>query len=116
MFSKKYFQDRSILFLNLVVILGAIINVIAVTLRINTSQSIAIIRYQVALGLAGFQRASVVQLYSFAIAALLMAAVAVLLSARLYKQRRSLSLLILWLTIIALVFNLIVSGAILNLQ
>ena len=104
------------LFLNLVVVLGAIINVIAVTLRVNTSQSIAIIRYQVALGLAGFQRASVLQLYSFAVAAVLMAIVAVILSARLYKLRRNLSLLVLWLTIIALLFNLIVSGAILNLQ
>ena len=116
MFTKKYFQDRPILFLNLIVILGSIINVIAVVLRINTSQSIAIIRYQVALGLAGFQRASVSQLYSFAAAAILMAIVAVILSARLYKLRRNLSLLILWLTIIALLFNLIVSGAILNLQ
>lgn len=116
MFSKKYFQDRPILFLNLVVVLGALINVIATVLRVNTSQPVVIIRYQVSLGLAGFQRANTVQLYSFAIAAILIATVAVILSARMYQKRRSLSIMILSLSVIALLFNLIVSGAILNLQ
>ena len=116
MFTKKYFQDRPVLFLNLLVVLGALITVIATTLRIDTSKTAAIFRYQTALGLAGFQRADVTELYSFAIAAIVIAAVAIFVSARLYKQRRSLSLLVLSLTIIALLFNLIVSGAILNLQ
>lgn len=116
MFTKKYFQDRTILFLNLIVIIGATINVIAVMLRINTSQSIAIIRYQVALGMAGFQRASVVQLYSFPLMALVIALAAILISARLYHKRRALGVLFLVLAVIALFFNLIVSGAILNLQ
>jgi hypothetical protein len=116
MFTKKYFQDRPILFLNLIVVLLTLIDIIATVLRIDTSQSIAIIRYRVALGLAGFQRAGVFQLYGFALAAVLIAAVAIILSARLYNQRRSLSILILSLTLIALFFNLVVSGAILNLQ
>lgn len=116
MFTKKYLQDRPILFLNLVVILGAIINVLAIVLRIDTSKSVAIIRYRTSLDLAGFDRSSVSDLYSFAIAALLFAVLAVVLSAKMYSQRRMLSLLLLSLTIIALVFNLIVSGAILNLQ
>lgn len=116
MFTKKYLQDRPILFLNLIVILGAIINVLAIVFRIDTSQSVAIVRYRMALDLAGFDRAGVAQLYSFALAAVLFAVVAVFLSTRLYSQKRALSLLILSLTIIALIFNLIVSGAILNLQ
>ncbi len=116
MFTKKYFQDRPILFLNLVVVLGALINVIAVSLRIDTSQSVATVRYQAALGLSGYPKGSVTELYSFIIFALLIAIVAIVLSARLYSQRRALSLLILTLTVIALLFNLIVSGAILNLQ
>lgn len=116
MFTKKYFQDRPILFLNLVVILGAIINVIAVSLRIDTSRTAAIIRYESELGLSGFPKGTVTDLYGFAIVAVLAAIVAIILSARLYTQRRSLSLAVLSLTIIALLFNLIVSGAILNLQ
>ena len=116
MFTKKYFQDRPILFLNLVVVLGALINVIATTLRIDTSRQVSIIRYQAALGLSGYPKGGLIELYGFAAFAVLVAVVAVLLSARLYKQQRSLSLLILWLTIVLLLFNLIVSGAILNLQ
>ncbi|MEI6237270.1 MAG: hypothetical protein WCP03_01555 [Candidatus Saccharibacteria bacterium] len=116
MFTKKYFQDRPILFLNLIVVLGALINVISTVLRIDASQKIVILRYQVALGLAGFQRGDVLQLYSFALVALLMAIVATFISARLYHQRRALSILILSLTIVALFFNLVVSDAILKLQ
>jgi hypothetical protein len=116
MFTKKYFQDRPILFLNLIILLGAVINMLAVLLRVNTGQSIAIIRYQTSLGLAGFERADAYQLYSFAVMAVLLSIVAVILSARVYKLRRYLSIMILSLTIIALLFNLIVSGAILNLQ
>jgi len=116
MFTKKYFQDRTILFLNLAIILGAVINIVATVLRVNTSQAVAIIRYQVSLGLAGFQRADIIQLYSFALMALVIAITAVLISAKIYHRRRILSVLILSLSLIALFFNLIVSGAILNLQ
>ena len=116
LFSKKYFQDRPILFLNLVVILGAISNVIAVVLRIDTSQQVTTIRYQLALGLGGFTRGEPTELYSFALVAIIIAVAAILFSARLYWMRRSLSIVVLCLAIIALLFNLIVSGAILNLQ
>lgn len=116
MFTKKYFQDRPILFLNLVVILGALINIITVSLRIDTSRTAAIIRYQSELGLGGFPKGSNTELFSFAIIAVVIAAVAIFMSARLYHQRRTLSLLILSLSVVALLFNLIVSGSILNLQ
>jgi hypothetical protein len=116
MFTKKYFQDRPILFLNLVVVLGAVMNVIAVLIRVDTSQSSAVIRYQAELGLSGFPLGSSSELYSFALAAVLMAFVAIFMSAKLYSVRRSLSLTLLSLTLIALLFNLVVSGAILNLQ
>lgn len=116
MFTKKYFQDRPILFLNLVVVLGALINIIATTLRIDTSRSVSIVRYQAALGLSGYPKGNVAELYSFAAFALLVAVVAIILSARLYKRERALSLLVLCLTIVVLLFNLIVAAAILNLQ
>ena len=116
MFTKKYFQDRPILFLNLVVVLGSLINIIAVLLRVDTSRDVSIVRYQAALGLSGYPKGSVAELYSFAVFAVLVTAISVFLSARLYTQKRALSVLLLWLTIITLFFNLIVSGAILNLQ
>jgi ABC-type long-subunit fatty acid transport system fused permease/ATPase subunit len=116
MFTKKYFQDRTILFLNFIVLLGATVNVVATVLRIDTTQAVSIIRYQVSLGLAGFQRADVIQLYSFAIMALIISITAIVVSAKMHRRRRNLSVLVLSLAIVALFFNLIVSGAILNLQ
>ena len=116
MFSKKYFQDRPILFLNLVVILGGIINIIATVLLIDTSRTAATIRYESTLGLGGFPKGTPVDLYSFAFVALLITFVAVFMSARLYAHHRLLSILILSLSIVALLFNLIVAQAILNLQ
>jgi hypothetical protein len=116
MFTKKYFQDRPILFLNLVVVLGSFINIIAVLLRVDTSRDVSIVRYQAALGLSGYPKGSVTELYSFAIFAALITIICIFLSARLYTQKRALSVWLLWLTITALFFNLIVSGAILNLQ
>lgn len=115
-FSKKYFQDRPILFLNLIVVLGALINVLSVIMRIDTSQSVTVIRYQVALGLSGFAKGDPTVLYSFALLAVIIAISAILLSARIYWLRRSVSIVVLILAIIALFFNLIVSGVILNLQ
>ncbi len=116
LFSKKYFQDRPILFLNLIVSLGALFNVISVILRLDTSQTIAITRYQLALGLAGFERGSTTELYGFAVFAVVIAVAAIFISARVYFIKRPLSIVILSLTIVALLFNLIVSSAILNLQ
>lgn len=100
----------------MLVVLGALINIISVVLRIDTSQTVAITRYQVALGLAGFERGSPAELYSFALAAIIIAVVTILLSARVYWLRRPISIVVLALGVVALFFNLIVSGAILNLQ
>lgn len=116
MFEKKYFQDRPILFLNLVVILGALINIIAPLAWIDTSQSVATVRYIAALDIAGYIQGGATELYGFAVFSAIISVVAILVSARLYSQKRALSLLILSLTIIVLLFNLIISGAILNLQ
>jgi hypothetical protein len=113
LFSKKYFQDRPVLFLNLIVVLGALINIITVALRIDTSKTVTITRYQAAFN--SFDRGGVIEVYAFLFAAILIAATAIILSARLYWSQRSTSLVILMLAIIALLFNLIVSGAILNL-
>ncbi len=116
MFTKKYFQDRTMLFLNFIVLLGAVVNVVATAIRIDTTQSVSIIRYQVSLGLAGFERASVSQLYGFVIMAVVVAITSILVSAKVYRRRRTLSILVLSLAVVALFFNLIISGAILNLQ
>ena len=116
MFTKKYLQDRPILFLNITVVALLLLNIIASILRIDTSKSVSIIRYQVAAGQAGFYRAEPYELFGFAIAAVVFSVLAIFLSTKLYTQQRMMSLLLLSLTIIVLIFNFIVSNAIFNLQ
>jgi hypothetical protein len=114
LFSKKYFQDRPVLFLNLLVVLGALMNIITM-LFIDTSQTVTTIRYDVVTGVA-LDRGSPTELYSFALAAVIIAMTAILLSARVYWQRRSVSLVVLSFAIVALFFNLIVSSMLLAIQ
>lgn len=107
LFSKKYFQDRPILFLNLLVVLGALTNILN-TLFIDTSQTVTTLRYRVATNEA-LDRGSPVELYSFALFAIIIAMTAILLSARVYWMRRAISIVILSLAIVALIFNFIVT-------
>lgn len=116
LFTKKYFQDRLLLLLNITVVLLAVFGVLVVLFRIDTSQSVAIIQYQSQLGLAGFERASSIQLYSFAAASILFAAAAIFLSPRLFHIKRYLSVACLSLTILTLILNIIVSFSVLSLQ
>jgi len=116
MFTKKYFQDRPILFLNIAIVATALLNVIVSVIRIDTSKPVAIIRYQASEQLTGYSRADTNDLYSFAIASILFALVAIFLSTKLFTQSRMLSMLLLSLTLIVLVFTFVVSNAIYNLR
>lgn len=116
MFTKKYFQDRSILFLNIAIAAATLLNVIVAVIRIDTSKPVAIIRYQTTEQLTGYSRADTNDLYSFAIASILFAIVAIFLSTKLYTQKRMLSMVLLSLTLVVLVFTFVVSNAIYNLR
>lgn len=116
MFTKKYFQDRTILFLNIAIVAVTLLNVIVAVVRIDTSKTVAIVRYQPYELLTGYSRASTTDLYSFAVASLFFAAVALLLSAKFFTQKRLMSVMLLSLTLIVLVFNFVVSNAIYNLR
>lgn len=116
MFTKKYLQDRPILFLNVFVVAITLLNLVSGLLRIDTGKNLAIVRYKVAEGLDGYERADPYYLYNFIIVALVLAGVGILLSTKLYKQKRFMSIMLLSLTAVVLVFNFIVSTAIYNLQ
>lgn len=116
MFTKKYFQDRPILFLNIAIVAVTLLNVIAAVIRIDTSKPVAIIRYQSSELLTGYSRADTADLYSFAVAAVLFTSVAIFVSARFFTQKRMMSVLLLSLTLIVLVFLFVVSNAIYNLR
>jgi sugar phosphate permease len=116
MFTKKYFQDRTILFLNIAIAAITLLNVIAAIIRIDTTKQVEIIRYQTTEQLAGYSRADAIDLYSFAVASLLFTVVAVFLSAKFFTQKRMMSVLLLSLTLIVLIFTFVVSNAIYNLR
>lgn len=116
MFTKKYFQDRSILFLNIAIVAVTLLNVIAAVIRIDTGKPVAIIRYQSSELLTGYSRADTTDLYSFAVASVLFAAVAIFLSAKFFTMKRMMSVLLLALTLVVLVFAFIVSNAVYNLR
>jgi len=116
MFSKKYFQDRLILFLHIAVVATALLSVVASLLRIDTTKSVTIVRYEVIKGLAGYSRADTLELYSFAIAAILIPAISIFIAAKVYSMQRALSVVVLLLALIVLFFLFVVSGAIYNLQ
>ena len=117
MFTKKYLQDRPILFLNLLIVSLSAITVISSFVSVDTSKQLAIVSYNLAEGLDGYTKTdNIYELYYFAFVSVLITAVAVFLSTKLYKQKRMMSLMLLALTVIVLVFNLIVSLAIFNLQ
>lgn len=116
MFTKKYFQDRTILFLNIAIGAVTLLNIIAAIIRIDTTKQVEIIRYQTVEQLAGYSRADATDLYSFAVASLLFTGVAVFLSAKFFTQKRMMSVLLLSLTLIVLIFTFVVSNAIYNLR
>jgi hypothetical protein len=117
MFTKKYLQDRPILFLNLFLMSVTTLTIISSFITVDTSKQLAIVSYRLAEGLDGYEKTdNIYELYSFALAAIIFTAVAVFLSTKLYKQKRMMSLLLLSLTAIVLIFNFVVSLAIFNLQ
>ena len=113
---KSYIHDKVTVFFNLVVILLGVFNSLLVVLRVDTTQSVAIIRNNTTLGLAGFERASSAALYQFLLIALLITIGNTIVSIRVHTIKRGLSLMVLGLTIVALVFLIVISTAILGLH
>jgi len=113
---KSYINDKVVVFFNLVVILLGIFNSLLIVLRVDTTQSVAIIRNNTTLGLAGFERASSSALYQFLLIALLITIGNTVVSIRVHNIKRGVSLTVLGLTIVALVFLTIISTAILGLH
>ena len=114
---KKYLQDRPILFMNILSIFLALFGILATLIRVDTGSSTAIIRYEVWKGIiTGGVQGSVYELYSFAGISLIIIIGGLFLAYRLNKLERSFAVVTLFLVIVALIFNIIVSNAILNLQ
>jgi hypothetical protein len=113
---RAYIHDKIAIFLNLVLVLLAIFNVLLVLLKVDTSRSSAIIANNTLLGLAGFDKTAVSGLYQFAIIPVVIVAIQSFLAWRLHSTKRQLALMTLGFGIIAVIFSIVVSGAILEVN
>ncbi len=113
---KKYLNDKAVFFLLLANGLLTVLSVLYIGLRVDASQASAIVSYRATLGISGFYSGRPSELYSFALFALIVTAVNVVLSMRLFSFRRVLSVVVLALNIILLVFTLMVSTALIPVR
>lgn len=100
----------------MVVLLIALYTVLSVTLSVDTTQSVAIVRNNTTLGLAGFEKADSTSLYQLALVSILVLIVHTILSIRLRATNRSYALLTLGLGIVAQAFLVVITSSILSLH
>ena len=116
MFTKKYFQDRPVLFLHIAIIGMGLLSIISSIIRVDTTKVAAIVRYEPGRGFAGYTRGEPLDLYVFIVGSIIIIAVAVLLSAKLYSMQRALSISLLSLSLVVMIFMFVASNALYNLQ
>lgn len=115
--TKKYSRDHFVLFLLSTNAFLAFLAVIFITLRISTSHgSDYIVQYRPSLGLDSYKAGSVVDLVGFIGFAIVIMAINAILSHRVYKIHRQLSIAVLSLGILLLVLTIIISNALLILR
>lgn len=114
----KYFHDKAILILLGVNYFLAFFSSILILLRLgnNGQASNYIIQYRSNLGITAFKTGNVINLLSFIVFAVLVAAVHTVLSIKTYHIKRELSVIILSFGIVLLLIAIIVSNALLVLR
>jgi hypothetical protein len=114
---KKYLHDKPILSLVSVTIFLAFACAVLVLLRLDSSSGSGyIVQYRANLGISAFKTGSVTAIISFAVFAIVFAAVNVILSVRIYSIRRQLAGTFLCMGILVLILAIIVSNALLVLR
>jgi hypothetical protein len=103
------------LMLALIGALLTIFNVLLVILQVDTTQTVAIIRYNT-IDNEVFTRANVRSLYIFAAAPVVFYLVQTILAIRVFESKRRLAVLLLSLNIVILIFSIIVSSAIIGVN
>jgi hypothetical protein len=112
---KKFLSDRTLLLLAFLGALLLLFNVFLVILQIDTTQVVAITRYNT-IETELFTRGNVRSLYIFAVAPIIFYMIQVGLAVRVFENRRKLAILLLSMNIFILLFSVIVSSAIINVN
>ena len=114
---KSYFHDHYVLFLLTVNGFLALLAAIVVVLRLSSGNvNSYIVEYRSSLGVSAFKTGSITELLSFSIFALVILAVNVILSIKMYTIQRNLAVGILSLGILLSVLDIIVSNSLLVLR
>jgi hypothetical protein len=115
--TKKYFHDHLVLLLLSVNAFLAIAGSLLTLIRLSTSHGTGyIVQYRSNLGINAFKTGNITELLSFTVFALLVLAIHSVLSYRIYRIHRELSLVVLSLGVLLLVLSIIISNALLALR
>jgi hypothetical protein len=113
---KKYLRDRAVLLLVSINAFLALLTIILILFRLGDSGGSFISQYRSNLGVNVFKPGGIIDIFSFAVFAVVVFAVNFILSARTYRIHRQLSVVILSIGALLLVFAIIVSNALLVLR
>lgn len=115
LFPKKFFHDRTILVLLSVSLFVVIMTVLDVVLKLTQTTGDFIVQCRNCQEyIPTFSRGSMLDILNFIIFSLLVFVVSVLLSARTYRIHRQLSVVVVFLGLLLLLFNLRVVDALLG--
>jgi len=112
---KDLITDKTTLFMAFIGLLLVGFNILLVILQVDTTQTVAITRYNL-IESTPFTRGNTPSLYTFALAPAVFYIIQILLASRMYHKHRNLSILIMALGFIVLLFCVIVSSAIINVN
>lgn len=112
---KTFLSDKATLLMSLVGALFVAFNVVLVLLQLNTSKTVAIIRYN-SIVPPEFTRGDTRSLYVFLIAPFIFYVAHFILAMKMHEKKRTVSIIIMGLCYVVLLFNIIVSSAVINVN
>lgn len=113
---KKYFHDKLILLLLSATAFMTVLSSLLILLRLDGSREGYIIEYRSNLGLNAFRSGGTIEILSFIVFVLLIAVTHVIISIRIFKQRRDMSVTVLGMGVFLQLLATIVSNALLVLR
>ena len=112
---KAFLQDKVTLLMTLVGLMFAAFNLILVLLQLNTTKTVAIVRYN-SISLPEFARGETKSLYVFALAPFVFLASHLIISVKMFEKHKGVSVIIMGMSYIVMLFGIIVSSAVINVN
>ena len=112
---KEFLSDKIILLMSFISVLFVGFNILLVILQVNTTKAVVITRYNL-IESPQFTRGNPRSLYIFAIAPIVFYIVQLAIATQVYRKHRLLAIMMMSLGIIVLLFSVIVSSAIINVN